>query len=107
MAIVLDRNRIPLELPSSPVEGEGRSSPLGATILAGGVNFCIYSCDASVAALLFFDSEDGARPACVISFSAVSNRTYHYWHVFVSGVQPGQLYAYRVQGPFEPASGLR
>src|SRR5262249_54544744 len=37
----------------------------------------------------------------------VSNRTYHYWHVFVSGVQPGQLYAYRVQGPFEPASGLR
>jgi glycogen operon protein len=37
----------------------------------------------------------------------VSNRTYHYWHVFVPGVRPGQLYAYRVHGPFEPASGLR
>jgi glycogen operon protein len=36
-----------------------------------------------------------------------ANRTYHYWHVFVSGVKAGQIYAYRVRGAFDPASGMR
>ncbi len=35
------------------------------------------------------------------------NRTYHYWHVFVPGLRPGQLYGYRVEGPSDPANGLR
>jgi glycogen operon protein len=35
------------------------------------------------------------------------NRTYHYWHVFVPGVGPGQLYGYRVTGPWDPARGMR
>jgi isoamylase len=108
MAVVLDRNRIPREPAlASRVEGEGRSSPLGATILPGGVNFSIFSRDASRVELLLFDRKDDARPARVIHIDPESNRTYHYWHVFVPGVQPGQLYAYRVHGPFEPASGLR
>jgi glycogen operon protein len=71
------------------------------------VNFSIFSRDASGVELLPFDRKDDARPARVIHIDPVSNRTYHYWHVFVPGVQPGQLYAYRVQGPFEPAGGLR
>ena len=37
----------------------------------------------------------------------MANRTYHYWHVFVPGVQAGQIYAFRACGPFEPARGLR
>ena len=32
---------------------------------------------------------------------------YHYWHVFVPGLRPGQVYAYRAHGPFEPDRGLR
>ena len=38
-----------------------------------------------------------------IRIDPVANRTYHYWHVFVPGVEPGQLYGYRVDGPFDPA----
>jgi isoamylase len=43
----------------------------------------------------------------VIPIDPSSNRTYHYWHVFVPGVQPGQIYGYRVDGPFDPAKGMR
>jgi isoamylase len=49
--------------------------------------------NASGVELLFFDREDDARPAGVIMIDPVANRTYHYWHVFVPGVRPGQLYA--------------
>ena len=48
-----------------------------------------------------------AKPLRVIPFDPVANRTYHYWHVFVPGIQPGQIYGYRVQGPDDPAQGLR
>jgi glycogen operon protein len=57
--------------------------------------------------LLLFDRQDDARPSSVIRVDPTANRTYHYWHVFVPGVQPGQIYGYRVYGPFEPPKGLR
>ena len=57
--------------------------------------------------LLLFDRSDDGRPERVIPIDPVANRTYHYWHVFVPGVQPGQIYGFRVHGPFDPASGLR
>ncbi|QNI31128.1 glycogen debranching protein GlgX [Alloacidobacterium dinghuense] len=85
----------------------GRSSPLGATPAGIGVNFSVYSRNASDMDLLLFDREDDARPARVISLDPFINRTYHYWHVFVPGIQAGQIYGYRVQGPFEPSAGLR
>jgi glycogen operon protein len=43
----------------------------------------------------------------VVRIDPVTNRTYHYWHVFVPGVQPGQIYGYRVEGPSAPERGLR
>jgi len=43
----------------------------------------------------------------VIPIDPLASRTYHYWHVFVPGVQAGQLYGFRVYGPFEPTRGLR
>jgi isoamylase len=85
----------------------GRSSPLGATLGDGGVNFSLYSRSATGAELLFFDREDDATPARVVRLDPADNRTYHYWHVFVPGVRPGQVYGYRVEGPSEPARGLR
>jgi glycogen operon protein len=91
----------------SPIENTGRSSPLGATVCQGGTNFSLYSRSASGMELLFFDREDDARPSSVIRVDPRANRTYHYWHVFVPGVQPGQIYGYRVQGPFDPTRGLR
>ena len=89
------------------MENTGRSSPLGATVCQGGTNFSVYSRGASGVELLFFDREDDARPSSVIRVDPTANRTYHYWHVFVPGVQPGQIYGYRVHGPFEPPKGLR
>ena len=85
----------------------GRSAPLGATPSPGGVNFSVYSRGATGVELLLFDREDDARATRVIPLDPASNRTYHYWHVFVSGLRPGQMYGYRVHGPWDPASGMR
>lgn len=85
----------------------GRSYPIGATVEDGGVNFSIYSRTATGIELLLFDSIDDARPARVIALDRRRNRTYHYWHTFVEGIGPGQVYAYRADGPNIPALGLR
>ncbi len=85
----------------------GRSYPLGATVADGGVNFSIYSRSGTGVELLLFDREDDARPERVIRIDPSFGRTYHYWHVFVPGVQPGQIYGYRVEGPFDPPKGMR
>jgi isoamylase len=85
----------------------GQTSPLGATILPGGVNFSVYSRNASAVDLLLFNREDDTQPERLITIDPATNRTYYYWHVFVPDVRPGQLYGYRVDGPFDPASGMR
>ncbi len=57
--------------------------------------------------LLLFDHEDDTKPARAIPLDARRHRTYHYWHVFVPGLGPGQLYGFRAVGPFKPEKGLR
>jgi isoamylase len=57
--------------------------------------------------LLLFDREDDARPTLVIPIDRATNRTYYYWHLFVSGVRPSQIYGYRAHGPWDPANGMR
>jgi glycogen operon protein len=57
--------------------------------------------------LLLFDRVDDAQPARVIRIDPWTNRTYHYWHVFVAGVKAGQIYGYRTEGPFDPTNGMR
>jgi len=88
-------------------DNTGRSAPLGATVLPDGVNFSVFSRGASGVELLLFDREDDARPTRVIPIDPAANRTYHYWHVFLSGVRPGQTYGYRVHGGWDPANGMR
>jgi isoamylase len=88
-------------------ETNGQSCPIGATVSAAGVNFSIFSRKATSVELLFFEREDDANPTRVIRIDPVSNRSYHYWHVFVPGAKAGQIYAYRVHGPFDPAQGFR
>src|SRR5688572_7608887 len=90
-----------------PHQTPGQASPLGTNITAGGVNFALFSRTATAVELLLFDREDAAGPVRVITLDPVANRTYYYWHAFVPGVRAGQLYGYRVQGPDEPARGLR
>src|SRR2546430_7461939 len=50
---------------------------------------------------------EASKPSRVINLDPSANRTYHYWHVFVPGVTAGQIYAYRVAGPVDPARGSR
>ncbi len=85
----------------------GRSYPLGAKVLRTGTNFSVYSRGASSVELLLFQHQDDSLPERVIPLDPVLHRTYHYWHVFVHGVQAGQIYAYRVHGPWDPANGMR
>ena len=85
----------------------GRSFPLGASLVADGANFSVFSRHARAVELLLFDRADDARPSRVIDLDARTQRTYHYWHAFVPGLQAGQLYGYRAHGPFAPEKGLR
>jgi isoamylase len=85
----------------------GASAPLGATVRPGGVNFSVFSKGAALMELILFDDENTARPARVIPLDADEHRTYHYWHVFVPDLKPGQVYAYRAHGPFAPDRGCR
>jgi glycogen operon protein len=86
---------------------KGQSYPLGATVYPDGVNFSVYSKNSTAIELLLFNHVADSEPARIISLDPNMNRTYHYWHVFVPDLTPGQLYAYRAHGPFQPERGLR
>jgi len=85
----------------------GKSFPLGATLSRDGANFSVFAKHSAAAQLLLFDQAGDPEPSEVIQLDPESNRTYHYWHAFVPGVTAGQLYGYRIAGPFDPARGLR
>ena len=75
--------------------GRGCSSPLGATVSPRGVNFSLFSKHGTGVELLLFDHVDDAQPARTIRLDPVTNRSYHYWHVFVPGLTAGTIYGYR------------
>jgi glycogen operon protein len=82
----------------------GRPSPLGATWDGDGVNFAVYSENASEVEVCLFDSEDPGKELERIRLREV---TAHVWHGWISGIGPGQLYGLRVGGPYEPERGMR
>jgi glycogen operon protein len=90
-----------------PPRSSGYFSPIGATVMDGGVNFNLFSRHAIGVELLLFDREDDSIPSRSIALDPRHNRTYNYWHVFLPKIQPGQLYGYRVLGPYEPQIGMR
>jgi len=79
----------------------GKPFPLGATWDGDGVNFALFSENAERVELCLFD---GADHETRIELHDV---TAHNWHCYVRGLGPGQRYAYRVHGPYEPAAGHR
>ena len=87
--------------------GAGRSAPLGATPIPGGVNFSLYSRHATAVDLCFFERVDDGRPSAVLQLNPATQRTRDFWHTFVPGIEPAQLYGYRVAGPFDPERGMR
>jgi glycogen operon protein len=89
------------------VPERGSPTPLGASVVQGGVNFSVYAKHASLVELLIFDAVDGVKPSKVYRLEPSRHRTYHYFHAFVPGLGTGTIYGYRVTGPFEPELGLR
>lgn len=86
----------------------GQSFPLGATVFWDGVNFCLFTKNATQVELLLFENEKNHNtPTHTIVLDPVKNKTFYYWHIFIPGLKEGQLYAYRVQGPFDPETGHR
>jgi isoamylase len=86
----------------------GRAQPIGATPDLNGVNFSLYSEYATGVELLFFSSDTATEPDHVVHLDPEINHSFHFWHCHVAGVRAGQLYAYRVDGPFDPSGrGLR
>ena len=86
---------------------QGSSAPLGASVRRSGVNFSVFSKSATLIELLLFDDRNAAEPSRIIPLDATQHRSYHYWHAFVPGIGPGQIYGYRADGPFAPGRGLR
>jgi len=95
--------RLPLVSRTAHRLSPGRHYPLGATLQPDGVNFALYSKHATAVFLLLFDDPHG-EPTDIIR---MEHCTRHVWHVLVHGVGAGQLYGYRVRGPYAPANGLR
>ena len=84
----------------------GQSYPLGPTVYPDGVNFCVFSRNCDTIELWLFDAVEDEEPSSVFSFDPVINRTFYYWHIFIQGIEPCQLYGYKVYGPYEPGNGV-
>src|SRR5213596_2108365 len=82
----------------------GYPYPLGATWMGNGVNFAIFSEHATGVELCLFDNIEATEENFRIP---VTERTDQIWHVFLPDVGPGQLYGFRVAGPYDPEHGMR
>ena len=82
----------------------GRPYPLGATWDGQGVNFALFSENATHIDLCLFDHELQDQESKRIR---IEERTDQVWHVYLPEIRPGQFYGYRVDGPYEPEAGHR
>ena len=81
----------------------GRAYPLGASYDGEGVNFSIFSAHAQKVELCLFD-KTGTQETLRI---AITENEHSIWHTYVQGIEPGQIYGYRVYGPYKPLEGKR
>jgi isoamylase len=82
----------------------GSPYPLGATWDGKGVNFALFSGNATMVELCLFKNSYDKTEVAKIKLTECSNQV---WHIYVPNLKPGQLYGYRVHGPFEPQNGQR
>ncbi len=80
----------------------GKPYPLGATWDGKGVNFALYTENAEGVELCLFQSDEDEHETVKIR---LKERSHHIWHAYIPNISPGQLYGYRVIGPFDPANG--
>jgi glycogen operon protein len=82
----------------------GSPYPLGATWDGAGVNFALFSENATGVELCLFEGSEGHREEARIP---LTERTDQVWHIYVRQARPGQRYGYRVHGPWDPVNGHR
>ena len=82
----------------------GNAYPLGATWTGDGVNFALYADNATAVELCLFNSETPEHESVRIN---ITERSYSIWHIFLPETRPGQLYGYRIYGPYDPSAGHR
>jgi len=82
----------------------GNPYPLGATWMGNGVNFALFSERATSVDLCLFENLDARQENVRIP---MTEQTDQVWHAFLPDAQPGQLYGYRVFGPYDPEHGVR
>ena len=81
----------------------GSAYPLGSTCDGKGVNFAIFSANAEKIELCLFD-KNGAKELERYELKAHENNI---WHIYIEGLQAGQVYGYRVYGPYEQKIGRK
>lgn len=82
----------------------GHPYPLGATWDGKGVNFALYADNATGVELCLFNTQNEEKEAAKIK---LAERTHQIWHIYLPNAKPGQLYGYRVHGPYDPHNGHR
>lgn len=82
----------------------GKPFPLGATWDGNGVNFAIWAENATEVTLCLFDQATGQQEKEQIN---ITEHAGFIWHAYLPGIRPGQLYGYRIGGPYEPEQGHR
>jgi isoamylase len=82
----------------------GRPYPLGATWDGSGVNFAIFCENGTAVELCLFDSADATQESQKVAFTETTDQV---WHAYFPDLLPGQIYGYRIHGPYEPQKGHR
>jgi glycogen operon protein len=86
----------------------GNPLPIGGAHLSGdGVNFVLFSRNATRVCLELYQNAEDSSPTRIIDLNPVRHRTGDVWHVWLRGVRAGQLYGYRIEGPYRPEEGHR
>ena len=85
----------------------GKALPLGASLAHDGVNFAIFSRNATAMTLIIFESGEKNSPLIEIPLDKRNNKTGNIWHCFIRGLKAGTCYLYRADGPYFPEKGLR
>jgi len=88
----------------SQIVYSGKPYPLGSTYDGKGVNFALYAENATGVELCLFNSPNDPTESLKIK---IKERSHQVWHVYIPELEPGQLYGYRVYGPYEPHNGHR
>jgi isoamylase len=94
------------EMPGAEVRA-GSPLPFGAYQHGGGANFALFSRHATRVLLELYESPDDRSPTRVIDLDPARHRTGDVWHVWVRGITTGQLYGFRIDGPYQPLNGHR